>query len=344
MPFFLVLLFVCFSNAFAKGALETLLHGVVNAHSQSHNFHAWQEHEKHPTHLISSILKMPEAEVCEAFSSITNDDFNIFYVTLEENKSNLPNCLKSRLETLNQEIEVGAFYTSLFSAKSNKEFRALNANTKAVLLDNRHGNYYSKANLPAKHIALTFDDGPHSSLTPALLKILRSWSVKATFFMLGQNAVKNSNIVKDIYFDGHTLANHTHSHKNLKKTSYSKGVAEIEKGFGEISAATGSMAPFFRFPYGNHTSALRNYLKANNIAEFFWSVDTLDWKYKNSKSLLQYALNQTRKVNRGIILFHDIQPQTVQMMPEYLRQLTQEGYTFVLMYAGESINSGVYRD
>ena len=68
-------------------------------------------------------------------------------------------------------------------------------------------------------IALTFDDGPHPSSTPVLLDGLAGRNVKATFFVIGENVVKNPKVVSREAEEGHIIGNHTYSHVDLTKMS-----------------------------------------------------------------------------------------------------------------------------
>ena len=72
------------------------------------------------------------------------------------------------------------------------------------------------------------------------------------------------------------------------------------------------------------------------MATFYWNVDTLDWKYKDPEFLYDYALREIENEGRGIVLFHDIQPQTNVILPELLKTLKQKGYTFAVFRTNES--------
>src|ERR1700752_2678322 len=67
----------------------------------------------------------------------------------------------------------------------------------------------------SKSIALTFDDGPDPKWTPAILDILKRHNIKATFFLIGQNAVDNPDLVRRIFREGHEIGNHSFTHPNM---------------------------------------------------------------------------------------------------------------------------------
>src|SRR5207248_235333 len=78
-------------------------------------------------------------------------------------------------------------------------------------------------------IALTFDDGPHKCFTPQLLDAAAAVGAKLTFFVLGQRAAQNRDVVKRILDDGHEIGNHGWSHSNFRKISDPKIRSELEK-------------------------------------------------------------------------------------------------------------------
>lgn len=184
--------------------------------------------------------------------------------------------------------------------------------------------------LPKGTFAFTFDDGPHPTRTRQLLEILEAEKIHATFFMLGKNVDHRHEIAREVAAHGHTIGGHTYNHPDLSRYSFDNAVEEIERGFLSVTRAVGFVDPFFRFPYGARTRSLRNWISNENIADFFWSIDTLDWKKRNPSQLLPYALEQTDKAGRGIILFHDIHPQTIAVMPAFLRALDARGYKIVV--------------
>lgn len=185
--------------------------------------------------------------------------------------------------------------------------------------------------LKAKEIALTFDDGPHGHLSQLLMNSLRDQGVSATFFLVGQNTLAHKNLVKAEWAAGHFVGGHSVTHANLATLSYTNATNEIRTSMNDIVTALGFTPNLFRFPYGSRTSALSAYLAQNNIAEVAWNMDSLDWKYRNAQVLYKYAIQQIINAKGGIILFHDIQPHTIAMMPTLLQWLRNNGYKTYLL-------------
>src|SRR5262245_59369372 len=74
----------------------------------------------------------------------------------------------------------------------------------------------------AKDVWLTFDDGPHPVQTDRVMKILEDSGIKATFFVIGENAKNHKRLVKKAFDAGHRIGNHTYTHPHLSKLSEAK--------------------------------------------------------------------------------------------------------------------------
>ena len=179
-----------------------------------------------------------------------------------------------------------------------------------------------------KVIALTFDDGPSEKLTPKLLDILKERKIHATFFVVGQNAAEYPDILKRAVAEGHEIGNHSWSHPQLTRLSTAGVDSQISKTNAAIKAAIGHDPVLMRPPYGATTPALnRHYAQTYGMKVILWSVDPLDWKYRNSARVEREILAQTGP--GGIILSHDIHATTVAAMPDTIDALLAKGYKFV---------------
>lgn len=175
-----------------------------------------------------------------------------------------------------------------------------------------------------KYIALTFDDGPMANTTPKVLQTLKDKDVKATFFMLGENAKKSPDLVKQIHDEGHELASHSYSHPqltNLSKKAIEKEVQQTDKAIFE---ATGVLPRTFRPPYGAVNQSVAEVIGKPIIQ---WNIDSLDWQSKNKNSVIK-VVKQTSTAG-GILLMHDIQSATADALATIIDHLQKEGYQFV---------------
>jgi peptidoglycan-N-acetylglucosamine deacetylase len=183
-------------------------------------------------------------------------------------------------------------------------------------------------NVDGPYIAMTFDDGPSPATTPRLLDILKQRNIKATFFMIGQNAQANPAIVQRILADGHEIGNHSWTHPQLSKLSDERVTEEITKTQDAIKNACGYTPVLLRPPYGAITARQKEWIeKQFGLSVIIWSVDPLDWKRPGASVIEQRILAGARP--GAIILSHDIHKQTVDAMPATLDALAAKGFKFV---------------
>jgi peptidoglycan-N-acetylglucosamine deacetylase len=186
---------------------------------------------------------------------------------------------------------------------------------------------YAQVRVDQPYIAMTFDDGPSAENTPRLLEMLKQRNIKATFFLIGQNAASNPDIVRRILADGHEIGNHSWTHPQLSKLSDDRVTAEITKTQDAIKEASGFSPTLLRPPYGAITSRQREWIENQfGLNVILWSVDPFDWKRPGASVITQRILSQARP--GAIILSHDIHKQTVDAMPATLDGLLAKGYKF----------------
>jgi peptidoglycan/xylan/chitin deacetylase (PgdA/CDA1 family) len=186
---------------------------------------------------------------------------------------------------------------------------------------------YAQVRVDQPYIAMTFDDGPSAENTPRLLEMLKQRNVKATFFLIGQNAASNPDIVRRILADGHEIGNHSWTHPQLSKLSDDRVTAEITQTQDVIKDTSGFTPSLLRPPYGAITPRQREWVENRfGLNIILWSVDPLDWKRPGASVITQRILSQVRP--GAIILSHDIHKQTVDAMPATLDGLIAKGYKF----------------
>jgi peptidoglycan/xylan/chitin deacetylase (PgdA/CDA1 family) len=186
--------------------------------------------------------------------------------------------------------------------------------------------YSFKQNAEQKNVALTFDDGPHGTLTPKLLDILKEKQAKVTFFVMGIKAELHPDILKRATSEGHEIANHVWDHPVLSKLTLDKVHDQISRTNTAIKDAIGKIPTTMRPPYGNTNKKLNEYLtNTEKLDVIMWSLDTNDWKRPSSKEIVKRVMD---KVKPGtVILCHDIHPGTIEAMPALIKALTDQGYT-----------------
>lgn len=157
-------------------------------------------------------------------------------------------------------------------------------------------------------VAITYDDGP-GELTAQLLDTLKAKDAHASFMVLAPNATAHPELLRRMKAEGHTVGNHTASHRELNKLSPSDVDGEIKAGAAAIKAATGENPRWMRPPYGATNGTVEAAAKANGQAQALWSVDTVDWKDRNSEHVCEAAVNGAQA--GSIVLMHDIHATTV---------------------------------
>ena len=185
----------------------------------------------------------------------------------------------------------------------------------------KYQTYIKKKN--RKAVALTFDDGPSPKTTPIALELLKKYNAKGTFFMVGHAVEGNEEIVKQVVAEGHQIGNHSWDHPVLTKISLEKAKSQINDTTAALKKASGLDVHIMRPPYG----AINETIQAAVDQSFIlWDVDTLDWKNRNTASIMK----EVRKAQPGsIILMHDVHQTTIDALPLILQYLTEQGFEMV---------------
>jgi peptidoglycan/xylan/chitin deacetylase (PgdA/CDA1 family) len=210
--------------------------------------------------------------------------------------------------------------------------------SRTIAIDSTGGKMFGRLQYPKTaplrrgEVVLTFDDGPSSHYTKPILDTLDRHCMKATFFTVGRMALFMSDALKDMVKRGHTIATHTWSHpRDMSKLPIEEAKMEIEKGFVATSYALGSpIAPFFRYPGLNDSPELNAYLASRDIS--VWSVDVVSDDTANGltpEQLINQTMERVRRMNGGVVLFHDLKAVTAQALDSFLIQLKLEGYKVV---------------
>src|ERR1700730_9770928 len=187
---------------------------------------------------------------------------------------------------------------------------------------------FSSVHVDGPYIALTFDDGPHGTLTPKLLDLLAAHHMRATFFVVGQNAADHPDILRRAIREGHEIGNHSWSHPNLGKMSDEAVRRELQKTDDAIFAAIGKHPTLLRPPYGSITARQKRWIHDDfGYRIIIWDVDPLDWKRPGPSVVCNRILKGTRP--GSIVLAHDIHPPTIEAMPATFDQLDRKGFRSV---------------
>lgn len=206
----------------------------------------------------------------------------------------------------------------------------------AVLPQN---NFYGQvvASVPTqkKLVALTYDDGPYLPYTLELLKVLQEKQVKATFFMVGENAFQKQEAVRAVSRQGHEIALHAGSHRDLLKLEPEAVAANIDSGKVTLEWLSGKPVKYMRPPHGFRDWVVMKEIHQAGLTAVNWSVIPRDWTNPGTDVIVDRVCS---KVFPGaIILLHDgdspknaaSRQQTVEATAAIIDRLCSEGYEFV---------------
>ena len=191
-----------------------------------------------------------------------------------------------------------------------------------------------------KVVALTFDDGPWPEYTAQVLNVLAEHGAKATFFTVGDRINgEGADLVRRAAAEGHQICTHSFDHAagsgqsvNLGYMTAEEQVAEIQKGYEAIEAATGAPASrVFRAPGGNYEDDVMRNVGPLISAEIGWNIDSQDWRKPGAGAIADQVKNAWPG---SIVLMHDgggDRSQTVEALRQALPYLVSQGYRFVTM-------------
>lgn len=176
-------------------------------------------------------------------------------------------------------------------------------------------------------LALTFDDGPHPNTT-AILETLKKHNAPATFFCIGNQAQQHPEILNRIVAEGHTVGNHTQNHSNkwgVMKTAQVK--EEIETCSKTLQDITGKEVKYFRPPFGVTNPKIGRALHQLPLKIIGWDLRSLDTSIKDPKKLWERV--QPKLASSTILLFHDTQEHTVEVLERTLEYCKSNGIKIV---------------
>jgi peptidoglycan-N-acetylglucosamine deacetylase len=192
-----------------------------------------------------------------------------------------------------------------------------------------------------KLIALTFDDGPHATVTPKILDILAQKSVKGTFFVVGRNAMQNPAVLRRVHAEGHDIGNHTYSHADLNDLSLGELALELNATQRILEAELGIHTVLFRPPFNGTSSfgepSTPKVIEAASglgYVTVLSGVDSADWLNPPADILVARVIGKVVAGRGQVVLFHDWgkrQP-TIDALPLIIDGLAARGYRFVPMH------------
>lgn len=187
-----------------------------------------------------------------------------------------------------------------------------------------------------KKVAITFDAAWTNQDTDDLIEILKKHNATATFFIVGDWAEKFPESVKAFYEAGHTIANHSDTHKAFSKCTRDEIKEEIINCNQKLEAITGEKITLLRAPSGDYTNESLEVTESLEMYMIQWDNDSLDYTGLTVNEIVNRVVSRAR--NGSIILFHNGVDTTAEALDKVLTELTKQGYSFV------SVNDLIYKN
>lgn len=187
-----------------------------------------------------------------------------------------------------------------------------------------------------KKIAITFDAAWTNQDTEEIIEILSKHNAKATFFIVGDWAKKFPESVKAFHDAGHTIANHSDTHKAFSKCSHQEIKEEILNCNEKLEGIIGEKVTLLRAPSGDYTNNSIEVTKSLNMETIQWDCDSLDYQGLTVDEITNRVV--ARVTNGSIVLFHNGVENTAPALDKVLTELEKQGYSFV------SVNDLIYKD
>jgi peptidoglycan-N-acetylglucosamine deacetylase len=192
-----------------------------------------------------------------------------------------------------------------------------------------------------RRVALTFDDGPDPEWTPRVLDLLAGAGVRATFFLIGERAAKARAIVRRLAAEGHEVANHSWSHRNLWFCGPGATAEQVRRGHDTLADLTGIAPRHFRPPWGMVNAAMFRAVRQAGERVVFWSVQPEGQRPASAARQVEYVL---RRAHAGAIVdLHDAEgtprapARLVEALPPMIAGLRER--TYALGTVGELLGA-----
>lgn len=181
----------------------------------------------------------------------------------------------------------------------------------------------SHFNETTKKVALTFDDGPHPTVTRSILDILDQYGAKASFFMIGKRVSYYPDVAQEVSERGHEIGNHTWDHSRMSRLAPEEVEQQMTSTQMLIEQVTGQKAELVRLPFGDYPP----FTARGNLEQVPWTIYSEEWTEKEPLIVAQEILSQIE--DESIILLHDLDRSTVETVEILLKRLEKRDYQFV---------------
>jgi glycosyltransferase involved in cell wall biosynthesis/peptidoglycan/xylan/chitin deacetylase (PgdA/CDA1 family) len=188
--------------------------------------------------------------------------------------------------------------------------------------------YVAAGNRASSAVAMTFDDGPDETYTPAILDLLRARDAKATFFVIGERALLHPEVMQRIVDEGHELGNHSFTHPDFRSLTLGAASREIDRANAPIAAVQQRPCRWFRAPKGRLSLGTMWSAWRRAMTVVGWSVDLKDFRAPTPQHITGRLA--VRPVEAGdIVLYHGHSPAALSALPAVLDAARDRGLRLV---------------
>jgi peptidoglycan/xylan/chitin deacetylase (PgdA/CDA1 family) len=196
------------------------------------------------------------------------------------------------------------------------------------IVEKFYSQWVWRINTEQKELFLTFDDGPHPTITPAVLNLLKQYDAKATFFCIGDRVKRYPEVYKQILAEGHAVGNHTQHHLNGWKVSDVDYLKDVKEADVYIDST------LFRPPYGRIRKVQSKKIIGEGKRIVMWTILSGDYSKKLSPE--DVANRVSIPFEKGAIyLFHDLEKAEKNMffaLGKLLEDARQQGFSMKKIY------------
>jgi peptidoglycan/xylan/chitin deacetylase (PgdA/CDA1 family) len=198
---------------------------------------------------------------------------------------------------------------------------------------------------PKNRVVLSFDDGPEPGQTEHILATLKKYSIPAAFFMIGKKVQQHPELLAMVLAEKHqVIGSHSWDHPNFHDLSVAQQADEVLRS--EPLLISDSQPKLFRYPYGNSSCETNQLLRSRGYRIVGWHVDSCDWAFDKAgvvddkeaivcgvlsqyhHDFVGHVVSTVRARKGGIILLHEIHPNTLSKLEEIITTLIAEGFSF----------------
>lgn len=184
-------------------------------------------------------------------------------------------------------------------------------------------------------VLLTFDDGPHPRVTPAVLDRLAAHGARAVFFVIGRRIANAPELLHRIEAEGHVIGNHSFRHERGAALGFRGYRADVRACQEAIHEHTGRGPVLFRPPFGERSLTTLLAARSLGLRPMLWSLDEQDWRCRTHDTAGPTAERMIAKVqSRDVVLLHDDHDGVLTILDRMLPVLCDRGFDLARGVAG----------